>query len=176
MNVKESIQTLRDNDRELIDEIIQLNLTRIDKKIGDIESMLSTKSPRTNGHHHNRIQSSSSNAVISANNTGINVNGMKYATSEYVNKMFNEIVDELEKKLTIINHSIKDQFKVMDVNLVDIIGQKNDEFDKLSKIVKIIENNMIEIMKKMQNLPNNNENIEIKIEEIIKQSLKSNNQ
>ena len=184
---------MKDNDRELIDEIIQLNLTRIDKKFIDIENRITVPSNdkpyelhvmdvKSPNRHHSRSQSGSN--TISLNSTGNNFNGnvnnlntaggMKFVTSEHVNKMFHEIVNELEKKIIIINDNMKSQFKIMDVNLVDVIQQKNAEFDQLSNIVKNLENNIASVIKQIQNLSNSNENIQIKVEEAIKKSLTSN--
>ena len=83
--------------------------------------------------------------IFNINHELQNAEARPYVTKELFKKNLNDIIDEIEKKLNILNENTKEQLRVMNVNFMGIMKEKDEEFAKLSQSVRSMQTTLMTI-------------------------------
>jgi len=95
------------------------------------------------------------------------VQGM-FVAKDIFKKNLGDIIDEIERKLNILNENTKEQMKIMNSNFVEIMKQKDEEFYKVGLAVKSLHANVSALSS-----PKNTQNSRLDTDEEIKQNISS---
>lgn len=68
-----------------------------------------------------------------------------YISKDQFSRNLGDIVDELERKLNVINERVRERIEDMDLSMVETLRSKDDQFQKLHFDIRNIQSSMIRV-------------------------------
>jgi hypothetical protein len=81
-----------------------------------------------------------------------------------------DMIDEIEKKLNLLNETTKEQLRVINVNFIEIMKQKEDDFNKLAQTVRSLQTTVIGYNTRSHS---SDQNVEMLVESEVKRQMNS---
>ena len=158
--LKNNIMTGNQAENVKHDDVLKNNWTKNDKKgLGDSAAEIN--------EINNKI-SQISRQIHTLNEEFESLKKTNYVPKEQFNRSMVDIVDELERKLSIINDRVKERIQEMDASMVESLKDKNQEVQKLHYDIRSIQSTMIRVSDQVNTYTHSNEmNLEEQVRRIM---------